>query len=210
MSQKLSVSVTKVDKNYWQVRGCTYPHRTLLLELGCEWQAKQLAWRWQGEKLPTALEQLKNGTYGLEGLETPLLAIPKISIVPPSNPSTPTPESRKFKIGDRVKTTLGRTGGIVTEYNGQWVSVRFKDYDPIDFDDDDLALDDVTVYRDQLKVGMEVIWNYHNPKGVDLSYKATVEKINPKTVCIIAQEAKGRVQHNVKVESLNHPQLVKA
>ena len=147
MSQQRSITVKQLyGGKVWEIRGCTHPHKDLLQSLSCEWEAKKLRWLWHGKDLPTALQQLADGTYGLEGLKTGVLDVeptstPKSAVKPiapkreqtePQNSDAPkSDENRKFKIGDRVMTTLGRTGGIVQGYHENLVVVKYPQYGPV-------------------------------------------------------------------------------
>jgi hypothetical protein len=75
MTKPTSITVTRPAPNLFEIRGCTYPHIALFKQLGAEWQGRALCWMWKGEKLPTPLQQLADGIYGLESLKTGVLAI---------------------------------------------------------------------------------------------------------------------------------------
>lgn len=93
-----SIQITPVAPDIFEIRGCTHPHTALLKEQGCLWQAKQLAWRYQGAKIPTALQQLADGVYGLETLRTGVLAVEPIT----------TPKTAETLIAPKPRKTAPR------------------------------------------------------------------------------------------------------
>lgn len=89
-----SILIETVAPKIFEIRGCTHPHTALLKEHGCEWQSKRLSWKYEGEKLPTALQQLADGVYGLETLRTGVLA-PQVTTTPKTLETAIAPKPRK-------------------------------------------------------------------------------------------------------------------
>lgn len=95
MPKPLSITAEKAAPNVWEIKGCTHPYKHVFLEHGCEWQGRKLLWTWQGDKLPTALQQLADGHYGLDALKTGVLAVEATTT--PKTPETviaPKPEQK--------------------------------------------------------------------------------------------------------------------
>lgn len=98
-----SITVSKAAPNLFEIRGCTYPHKELLKELGAEWQDRALCWMWKGEKLPTPLQQLADGIYGLEAYKTGVLAV---EVIPtPKTPEKPIAPKPRQKTTAKPKVT---------------------------------------------------------------------------------------------------------
>lgn len=120
MSQQKSITISKPAPGLFEIKGCTYPHIPLFKELGCEWQGRALCWMWKGDKLPTALQQLADGVYGLEALKAVQTSVlgtstpktPEMPIAPKPEQKTaakskaPKPKKVKAEITSKVKPAV--------------------------------------------------------------------------------------------------------
>lgn len=69
----MSSITAKQHEGTWEIRGFTRPYIDILKANQCAWNGRKLVWEYSGAGLPTVIQQIIDGTYGLD-VNNPLLA----------------------------------------------------------------------------------------------------------------------------------------
>ncbi len=108
-----SVVATKIGDT-WQIRGYTRPYVDILRANGCAWDGKKLAWEYVGAGLPDEIQQLVDGTYGL-------------------NENSPLPELNKGNLENQVSQAETTSGRAKRPYSRKTAGV-FEKGAPVEWD----------------------------------------------------------------------------